>query len=192
MDRVLARRLAEVRRLPPRVAVFHARALLLAARLGDDFTLRSVTQPADVRTLLGLARGRERIVELGTAAGWTAGALALTGARVLSLDPVVVPQRARYLALLPRATRERITCVQAPGVEGVAHAGGPVDLLFVDSTHERAATVAEVQAWRPALAPDALIVLHDFANPAFPGVTEAVCDLGLDGDVRGGMLVARA
>jgi cephalosporin hydroxylase len=85
-----------------------------------------------------------------------------------------------------------VDLVAAPGADGAAAASGGVELLFVDSTHARDDTVAEVRAWSPRLAPGALVVLHDYANPAFPGVRAAVEALGLDGEVRSGMFVAPA
>ena len=191
--RLAAARLPALRRLPPRVAAFQARALLLALRAGDAFAVQSATRAEDVAELLRLAGGRRLVVELGTATAWTTASLALAdpGRAVLSFDPVVQPHRERYLALLPAAVRERMTLVQAPGVEGVGHATAPVEMLFVDSTHERDATVAEVEAWRRRLAPGAVVVLHDFDNPAFPGVREAVEALGLQGEVRHGSFVWR-
>jgi hypothetical protein len=66
-----------------------------------------------------------------------------------------------------------------------------VELLFVDSSHDRYATVSEVTAWRPRLAPGALVVLHDYANPAYPGVAEAVRELGLEGVQIGRFFVWR-
>lgn len=190
----VARRLAQVRALPPRVAWFHARALLLARRLGDDFAWRSATRPADVAELLRIAAGRRRVVELGTATGWGSGALVLADPerRVVSFDPVTQPNRDRYLALLPAAARARLELRDLPGDAGAATHPEPVDLLFVDSTHSRAGTVSEVLAWRPKLARDGLLVLHDFGNPAFPGVAEAVAELGLEGEARGGCFVSRA
>src|ERR687886_585802 len=97
--RSLARLLAGTRALPPRVAAFQARAMLRAWRLGDDWALESSTRPRDVAELLRLARGRRSVVELGTAAGWTAGALVLAdrGRRVASFDPVVRDHREAYL-----------------------------------------------------------------------------------------------
>jgi predicted O-methyltransferase YrrM len=192
--RVVAARLAALRALPPRVALFQARALGAALRAGDRFALDSVTRPGDVAELLRLARGRTRVVELGTAVGWTTGSLVLAdpARRVLSFDPVVQRHRARYLGLLPAPARARLELVAAPGADGAAAARGGVELLFVDSTHERDDTVAEVRAWSPRLAPGALVVLHDYANPAFPGVRAAVDALGLDGEVRSGMFVAPA
>jgi predicted O-methyltransferase YrrM len=183
-----------LRRLPPRVALFQARALALAVRLRDDFALRSVSRPGDVRLLLDLARGRRVVAELGTATGWTAASLALADPerRVVSFDPLVQAHRERYLALAGDGARRRVALHQAAGVDGAALAGEPVELLFVDSTHAREDTVAEFRAWREHLAPGALVAFHDHGNPAFPGVAEAVRDLALDGRDHGGVFVWRA
>src|SRR3954454_11463903 len=98
--RQLARLLLATRALPPRAAHFQARAMLRAQRLGDDWALESSTRPRDVAALLALARGRRTVVELGTATGWTAGALLLADPqrRVASYDPVEREHRAAYLA----------------------------------------------------------------------------------------------
>src|SRR5918997_6627513 len=114
--RSLARLLASTRALPARAALFQARAMLRAARLGDDWALQSSTRPADVAELLRLARGRRRAVELGTATGWTSGALLLADPqrRLASYDPVVRDHRDAYLALLPAAARARLELVRAP------------------------------------------------------------------------------
>ena len=189
--RQLARLLLATRALPPRAAVFQGRAMLRAARLGDDWALQSATRPADVAELLRLATGRRLAVELGTATGWTAGSLLLADPkrRLMSFDPVVREHRETYLALLPRSARERLELVPAPGHEA---RGVGVELLFVDSSHDREATVAEFRAWEPRLAPAALVVLHDYGNPAYPGVAEAVAELGLDGREHAGMWVWEA
>jgi predicted O-methyltransferase YrrM len=146
----------------------------------------SSTRPADVAELIALARGRVNAVELGTATGWTAGALLLAepARRLASYDPVVREHRDAYLALLPAAARERLELVRAPGHEA---RGEGVDLLFVDSSHDRDATIAEVRAWQPRLAPGALVVLHDHGNPAYPGVAEAVEALELGGRPHAGL-----
>jgi len=184
--RQLARLLLATRALPPRAALFQARAMLRAARLGDDWALQSATRPGDVAALLELAQGRRRAVELGTATGWTSGALLLADRqrRLASYDPVVREHREAYLALLPRSARERLELVAAPGHDA---RGDGIDLLFVDSSHDRDATVAELRAWEPRLAPGALVVLHDYGNPAYPGVAEAVEQLGLDGREHAGL-----
>ena len=177
------------RRLPRQVARFHRRARRLAERTGHAWGLEAATTPDDLARLLRLARGRRSVVELGTGPAWTAISLALAdpARRVTSFDPVVHEHRDDYLALVPAETRAQVRFVQAEGALGAtAHPAG-VELLFVDSTHERAATVAELRAWGPRLAPGAVVVLHDYGHPDFPGVAEAVRELGLDGTVTGGM-----
>jgi predicted O-methyltransferase YrrM len=182
---------SDLRVLPLRVALFQARARVVAHRRGDRFSLTSVTRPGDLRTLLSLARGRAHVVELGTATGWTAISLALSdpARRVTSFDPVSRPEPARYLRLVGPEVRSRITLVAARGSDGPRD-DRPVDLLYIDSSHDRAPTIEEVDAWRPALAPGAVIVFDDYGHPDYPGVREAVQELGLDGRLVGALYVA--
>jgi predicted O-methyltransferase YrrM len=176
--------------LPPRVAWFHWRARRLAARTGDAFSLSSATRPADLRILLSLARGRRRVVELGTATGWTAISLALAdrAREIISYDIHAREETRRYMGLVGRSTRARIELVVAAGDSGPRD-DRPVELLYIDSSHEREQTVAEVLAWRPVLGAGALIVFDDYAHPDYPGVCEAIADLGLAGEPRGTMFV---
>ncbi len=99
------------------------------------------------------------------------------------------PEPARYLRLVGRDVRSRIDLVTAPGSDGPRD-DRPVDLLYIDSSHERQPTIDEVHAWRPALAPGAAIVFDDFGHPDYPGVKAAVDELGLDGRVVGTLFVA--
>jgi predicted O-methyltransferase YrrM len=176
--------------VPLRVRWFLWRARRRARRLGHRWGLEAATRGGDVAELLRLAHGRRHVVELGTGPGWTTVALALADPqrRVVSYDPVVHDHRDRYLALAPGAAR-RIEFVPAPGEEA---RGEDVELLFVDSTHEREPTLAEFRAWRPRLAPGAVVAFHDYGHPDFPGVAEAVKALGLRGERRGGMFVWNA
>ncbi len=187
------RALADLRHLPPRVALFRARARRAARGARHEFALSAATSAADTAILLELARGRQRAVELGTAAGWTAISLALAhrDLRVTTYDPVVHDHRERYLGLAGEGARDRIEFVRGPGSRGPARSES-VGLLFVDSTHEHEATVVEFEAWRAHLAPGAAVAFHDYGHPAFPGVQSAVAHLGLEGEVRGGMFVWRS
>ena len=182
---------AELRALPPRVAWFQARARAVAHRNGDRFSLTSVTRPRDLRTLLSIADGRDHVVELGTATGWTAISLALAhaGRRVTTFDIVQRPEPARYLRLTSADVRERIELVTAAGADGPRDER-PVDLLYIDSSHDRQETVDEVRAWRPVLAPGAAIVFDDYGHPDYPGVREAIAELGVDGRAAGTLFVA--
>lgn len=184
--------LAELRFLPPRVALFQWRAWRLARRAGDGFSLVSATQPRKLAVLLSAVHGRQRVVELGTGTAWTAISLVLAarGRVVLSYDPVERPERELYLRLVGPGTRRRLTLVGTPGDEGPRD-GGMVDLLYIDSSHDREDTIREVQAWRPALGKGSLVVFDDFGHPEYPGVEEAVRSLGLEGEQRQGLFVHR-
>jgi len=180
-----------LRRLPARVSRFTLRARRRARLDGDAFSLNSALRPAKLAALLDAASAARTVVELGTGTGWTTIALALADPRraVISYD-VVERECSRYLALVPRSVSERITFVTAPGEEGPGGVDG-VELLFIDSSHECAPTLAEVAAWHPALAPGALVVFDDYGHPDYPGVAEAVESLGATGSVRASMFLWR-
>lgn len=132
------------------------------------------------------------MVELGTATGWTAITLALDDPQrqVVTYDLLDRPERQRYLALVGPDVRSRITLVIGPGSSGPRDPE-PIDLLYIDSSHERAETIAEVRAWRPYLQPGALVMFDDYGHPGYPGVREAIEQLGLDGESRGELFVHR-
>jgi predicted O-methyltransferase YrrM len=136
---VEARWLAEVALLPPRVMSFQLRARRMARRDQDMFSLTSVTRPRDLKLLLSVARGHTRTVELGTATGWTAISLALADPRrrVVSYDIVERLEPSRYLVLVDPSVRARIELVVGPGSRGPGDGNDEVDLLYIDSSHER-------------------------------------------------------
>lgn len=178
--------------LPFRVAWFHARARFTAWRIGDDAP-KGAVRPDDLAVLLELARGCREVVELGTAKAWTAISLALAepDRRVRTYDPVVQPIRERYLALVPGSVRRRILLVDQAGDSGPSVKAAGVQFLFVDSSHEHEATVREWEAWKPALAPGAVVVFDDYGHPDFPGVKGAVDELRLQGITHGLLFVHR-
>lgn len=188
----LARLTASLRRLPPRVARFYVRALVRARREGDEFSLVSGTRPIELAALIRLARGSTRVAEIGTGAAWTAIALALSerSRRVVSYDSERRPQRAIYLGLVGPDVRNRIELVDGKG-EGGPRDGGQFDMVFIDSSHEREETLATFGAWREVLAPGGIMAFHDYQEPLFPGVTEAIRELGLEGEAHGRLFVWR-
>src|SRR4029077_11220587 len=135
-------------------------------------------------------RGRRRVVELGTATGWTAIALALDDPHrlVVSYDVVERPEPQRYLQLVAPSVRERIELVTAPGSDGPRDAA-TVDMLYIDSSHEREQTVAGGLGGGPVLAGGAPVVFDDYRHPDFPGVSEAIAELGLSGEQCGTLFV---
>lgn len=175
---------AHLATLSPRVALFYVRAWRTQRRLGDAFSFGGAIRPRDLATLLRAARGARTVVEVGTGTGWSAIALALAreDRHVLTIDPVVREQRERYLALAGDAAA-RITFVEGIGATAAPDVG-PVDFVFIDAAHDEASTLAEFRAWRARLAPGGAIAFHDFADPQWPGVTEAIRALGLRGRGR--------
>jgi predicted O-methyltransferase YrrM len=190
----VVRRNLPLLRLPPRVAIFYSRSRRTAARTRDEWSLVSGTPPESLALLLRLARGRRSVVEIGTGTAWTTGALALAdpARRVLSFDPIVRPEREVYLGFLPPAARERIALVDEPGERDAAGRGVRPDFVFVDGSHDRVLTARTFEAWRPLLAPGAVMAFHDYGNASYPGVTEAIEDLGLRGEVVRDVFVWRA
>jgi predicted O-methyltransferase YrrM len=174
------------------VARFYAAALREAVRMDDQRALEQASSPRSLVSLLRMARGRRQVVEIGTSAGWAALALALDDERrqVTSVDPFPHPRREHYAALVPGDVRARIAFVEAYGEAGPP-LGLEVDLLFIDEAHQREGVVACFRAWRPALAPGALVVFHDY-DPSWPGVIEAIEDLNLEGHVRAKSFVWQA
>jgi len=186
------REAARLRAAPRPVAAFYARAWWTAVRTRDRFTLDSASRPSDVVNLLALAEGQVATVELGTGTAWTTIALALADdrRRVLSYDPVVRAERDRYLELVPPATRERIELYATPAEEATPPAGS-VGFLFIDCAHYRKETADAFRAWEAAVAPAGVVAFHDYDHPVYPGVREAVEELGLAGEVAGGVFVWR-
>jgi predicted O-methyltransferase YrrM len=187
------RRRAVLLRLPPRVALFYFRARKLAAAREDGWSQDSVTRPEALAHLLRIAQGRRQVVEIGTGTAWTTIALALADGRrrIVSYDPIVRPERTWYLELAGPNARSRIELRDEPGEIGPPAGAQPFDFVFVDGSHERQRTVATWNAWKDALGPGGVIAFHDWENPEYPGVTEAIRELGLEGEVLGDVFVWR-
>ena len=190
--RRLALQAASLARLPRPVAAFWVRAMRRAQAEHDTWSIDVACRPAELRVLLDALGEAPRIAEIGTAAAWTTCCLALArpDREVHSWDVEAHPERERYLALLTAADRARVHLHDRPGGLGPADPP-PVDAVFIDSSHELEETVATFRTWEPALAPGGVIGFHDYADDAYPGVTEAVRELGLQGEARGHLFVWR-
>src|SRR4051794_4535557 len=170
------------------------RALRAAEREGDEFSRSSATRADELGKLIDLARGRRRIVELGTGTAWTTIALALAEEprEVVTYDPVARPERGIYLRLVPGKVQARIRFVEQPGEVGPNPGAPRAEMVFLDSSHEREETIAAFRAWEDHVAPGGVVAFHDYAEPAYPGVTEAIEELGLEGEVFGHLFIWRA
>jgi predicted O-methyltransferase YrrM len=179
--------------LPPRVAFFFARARRLAARRGDAWSLRSATGPRSLAHVLREAHGHRRVVEIGTGTAWAsiASALADDARQIVTYDPVVREAREWYLELAGASVRSRIALIDAPGEAGPADGAANVGFVYIDGSHDRDRTIATFEAWHAAVAPGGAIAFHDWRNESYPGVTEAILELGLPGQAHGDVFVWR-
>jgi len=67
-----------------------------------------------------------------------------------------------------------------------------VELLYIDSSHEREQTIEEVTTWLPYLVPGAPVIFDDFnEDPPWPGVSDAIRALGLPGEQHASLFVYR-
>jgi predicted O-methyltransferase YrrM len=190
--RRLALQATSLTRLPRPVAAFWLRAMRRAQAEHDTWSIDVACRPAELRVLLDTLAGAARVAEVGTAAGWTTCCLTLAqpGREVHSWDVEAHPERERYLGLLTPHDRARVHLYDRPGGLGPDDPP-PVDAVFIDSSHEYDETVATFRTWEPALAPGGIVAFHDWQDDAYPGVTEAVSDLGLRGEGRGHLFVWR-
>jgi predicted O-methyltransferase YrrM len=190
--RRLALQAASLAQLPRPVAGFWLRAMRRAQAERDTWSIDVACRPAELRVLLDTLDAARRVAEIGTAAAWTTCCLTLARAdrEVHSWDVEAHPERERYLALLAAADRARIHLRDRPGGLGPADPP-PVDAVFIDSSHEYDETVATFRTWEPAVAPGGIVAFHDWQDDAYPGVTDAVRDLGLRGEGRGHLFVWR-
>ena len=177
-------------RLPPGVVLFRLRAIALALRT-RDVSRRSPLSFWRLSRLLALARERERIVELGTAAGWTAYSIALANprARVKSYDREPRGGRDRYRRLVPASALERVELVLRRGEEG-PESPTSCDLLLIDADHWHPAVRAMFDAWYGSVVPGGVVVFDDVA-PEFPDVGQTIADIGLSGKRFGRLFVHR-
>jgi predicted O-methyltransferase YrrM len=188
----LALQAASLARLPRPVAAFWMRAMRRAQAEHDTWSIDVACRPAELRVLLDALGDAPRVAEIGTAAGWTTACIALArpGREVHSWDVEAHPERERYLALLDAADRGRVHLHDRPGGLGPADPP-PVDAVFIDSSHELGETMATFRTWERAVAPGGVIAFHDYDDDDYPGVTQAVAELGLRGVVRGHLFVWR-
>jgi predicted O-methyltransferase YrrM len=133
------------------------------------------------RVLAAFAAGRRRIVEVGTAYGYSTLAMALAqppDGTIVTIDPDRERTgRARSWWRSAGIPDERITVVNAPALEAFAAEepvlGGPFDLAFIDALKDE--YPAYLEAIMPRLATGAMVVAD---NVLFSGRVSGVSPLG--------------
>lgn len=138
---------------------------------------------ASGRVLATLAANRRRIVEIGTAIGYSTLWMALAqpaGGSIVTIDPDAErTSRARAFWRRAGIADEQITVIEAKALDafaaGEAALAGPFDLAFVDAIKQEYVDYLEQLA--PRLAPGALLIADNVlwsgrtsgAQPARPG-----------------------
>ena len=87
--------------------------------------------------------------------------------------------------------RDRVELRNEEDVSG-PRPGEAAEVLFIDSSHDRESVLAAFRAWRAALTPDAVVAFHDYGHPEYPGVRDAILELGLVGAETNGIFVWEA
>lgn len=116
------------------------------------------------RVLAALAAGRRRVVEVGTAIGYSTLWMALAlpdGGTIVTIDPDRSrTDRARDFWRRAGVPDDRIEVVNAPALDAFAggepRLAGPFDLAFIDALKEE--YQGYLEALRPRLSPGALVV----------------------------------
>jgi predicted O-methyltransferase YrrM len=120
-----------------------------------------------------MGSGIRRVVQLGTHAGYSTLLLGFFLRQMNAVRGLVTFEIGERLCDYTRGWIERAGLgpfvrvelrsslePSSPGVAGKYLSGAP-ELVFVDSSHEYASTLAELELWYSALAPGGFIVLHD-------------------------------
>jgi predicted O-methyltransferase YrrM len=122
---------------------------------------------------LVMGSGIQRIVQLGTAAGYSALLLGFSlrqmnaqrGLFTLEIDETLAKFATNWIDRAGLTAVVHVEWRSSLDNDSVALArdylGGDPELIFVDSSHEYRQTIAELAAWYPALAPGGFMVLHD-------------------------------
>jgi predicted O-methyltransferase YrrM len=136
-----------------------------------------------------LARGR-RVLEIGSAYGYSAAVMALAGAvRVTAVDPHnAVPSKgimAESLEALNVADRVDMWCeYSGTALPRLAELKRKFGLIFVDGDHSVEAAARDAAMALPLLEPGGVLACHDYRDPDCPGVGAALDKLFRDGPDR--------
>lgn len=143
---------------------------------------------AEGRVLAELARDK-RALEIGSYCGRSTICLAQTAQAVCVVDPFdgrasATPRRDTLVQFMENVSRygvlDKITVRQGLSGMIVPDLQERFDVAFIDGAHDRESVLADAQVATGRLAPDGLLVFHDY-GPSDPGVIAAVDSLVASG-----------
>lgn len=119
-----------------------------------------------------------RIVEIGSFFGRSTlclafGSRAGNAPEILSIDPHIGSPKHAHLLQCPdtypyllgnlrhAGVRDLVTPVKASSIEAATDVAGPIDLVFVDGSHEHEDVTNDIETWFPRLEHGGTIAFHD-------------------------------
>ena len=120
------------------------------------------------------------MLEIGSAYGYSAVAMALAGARVTAVDPhnwldsygPMVANLSYYYQVTPRV--EILREDSRTALPRLVEQGCGFDLVWIDGDHAAAMVAHDVDWARKLLRPDGTLACHDYDEISCPGVREAL------------------
>lgn len=147
---------------------------------GDGPAISTSVTAAEAAELGRLAEGRE-VLEVGSAFGYSAVVMALTGARVTAVDPHTwLPESFEVMTgnLGAYGVSDRVTVVRGPSqavLPRLADMGARFGLVFIDGDHSAEAARHDIRWGLQLLDPGGTLAVHDYLEDCCcPGVREAV------------------
>jgi len=146
--------------------------------LGDGPAISTSLTPAETDELRRLARGAD-VLEIGSAYGYSAIAMALAGGRVLAVDPHAwLDSAASMIAnMLAYGVTDRIEIRRLDSraaLPALVDAGRRFDLVWIDGDHAADVVAHDVEWARKLLRKTGALVCHDYGEETCPGVREAL------------------
>lgn len=134
--------------------------------------------PDQMQFLYRFAQKARYIFEIGTYAGKSTlfWALCNPNANIITTDTCIgVPSNGiPGVAIIPEViSRGNIIALHDDSHELVKRYHHPIDLLFIDGSHEYADVCRDILDWLPKLNKDGVIVCHDYMD-AWPGIKQAI------------------
>jgi hypothetical protein len=123
------------------------------------------------------------IVEVGTGMGRSAIAMALSGARVNTIEYDRERFAQAYLAADKCKVEHRINYINGHSCETAESWDDPVSFLFIDGWHDAENVRADYAAWAPHVVPNGAIWFHDAYGAGWPDVHALIDELVANGDL---------
>jgi hypothetical protein len=86
-----------------------------------------------------------------------------------------LPQKLVWDQRVGTPFKKRITVIEKPSLQAAEQVkDASLDFVFIDADHSYEACLSDINAWLPKVRPGGLLCGHDFMQPDFPGVEQAV------------------